>query len=107
MKESVGDFDENVIVTCQRLCNSDGNHVYQTRVMKETNECLDPLGWPAPSSHPNAPKTQVKNVMKAAHAPVQPSMEAPAPRSTVESSSMNVVNEISRKSVDERAIDSQ
>jgi hypothetical protein len=53
------------------------------------------------------PKTQVKNVMKAAQAPDLPSISAPAPKSTVESSSMNVVKEISRKSVDERAIDSQ
>jgi len=66
-----------------------------------------PFGWPAPSSQPNAPKTQVENVVKAAHAPVQPSIKAPAPKSTVESSSMNVVNEIGEKSVDERAIDSQ
>lgn len=74
--------------------------------MKETNECLDPVGWPAPSSQPNAPKTQVMNVVKAARALDQPSIEAPAPESSVESSSVNVVNEISETSVDERAIDS-
>jgi hypothetical protein len=57
-----------------------------------------------PTQRPQNPSNECR---KAAHALVQPFIEAPAPKSNVESSSVNVVNEISEKNADERAIDSQ